>query len=410
MAKGLTDLGVKHLRAGVERREVPDPGQRGLYVIIQPSGRRRYAVRFRFHGRPCKLTLPAGITLAAARKAAAAALFEVSEGRNPAQARKDARVQAEIAAADTVRAISEQYLAREGKKLRTVDERRAILNRLVYPEFGGRPISSIRRSEIVRLLDRVEDKNGPRMADITLAVIRKIMGWHALRSDGFNSPIVRGMARAKPQERARDRVLADHELQIIWRVAEERKGPYDRMLQFIVLTATRLREAARMNRSELEAADTWVIPRSRYKSNIDHVIPLSKKAQELLSAMPVIGDAGWVFTTGGDVAIAGFSKAKKQFDERVLAGLRKHDPQAKPLPHWTPHDLRRTARTLMSRAGVDPDHAERALGHVIPGIRGNYDKHQFRDEKRVAFEKVALLVERIVDPPPQGNVVELRRG
>jgi integrase len=407
MAKGLTDIGVKRLKAGSERREVPDPGQRGLYVIVQPSGRRGYAVRFRFHGRPCKLTLPAGITLAAARKAAASALFEVSEGRNPSEAKKDAKAKAEAAAADTMRAVCEQYLSRQGKALRTVDERRAILERLVYPVFGSRPISSIKRSEIVRLLDNIEDRNGARMADITLAVIRKIMNVHALRTDEFNSPIVRGMGRTKPQERARDRVLTDDELRVIWRVAEDRKGPYDRMLQFILLTATRLREAARMNRSELEAADTWMIPRSRYKSNIDHVVPLSRKAQELLSAMPVIGDAGWVFTTGGDVPLAGFSKAKKQFGERVLAELRKHDPEAKPLPHWTPHDLRRSSRTLMSRAGVDPDHAERALGHVIPGIRGNYDKYQFRDEKRVAFEKVAALLERILDP--QDNVIALRR-
>jgi integrase len=76
------------------------------------------------------------------------------------------------------------------------------------------------------------------------------------------------------------------------------------------------------------------------------------------------------------------------------------------LPRWTLHDLRRTARTLMSRAGVDPDHAERALGHVIPGVRGTYDLHSFEDEKRRAFDALASLIERIVDPQP--NVMPLR--
>ena len=77
-----------------------------------------------------------------------------------------------------------------------------------------------------------------------------------------------------------------------------------------------------------------------------------------------------------------------------------------PLPRWTIHDLRRTARSLMSRAGVDPDHAERALGHVIPGIRGVYDVHEFREEKARAFEALAGQIDRIVDPQP--NVVAMR--
>jgi integrase len=105
--------------------------------------------------------------------------------------------------------------------------------------------------------------------------------------------------------------------------------------------------------------------------------------------------------------IAGFSKGKRQFDARVLAELQKHDPKAEPLPHWTPHDLRRSSRTWMSRAGVDPDHAERCLGHVIGGIRDNYDKYEYREEKAVAFGKLAAQIERIVEP--QENVVPLRR-
>ena len=101
-----------------------------------------------------------------------------------------------------------------------------------------------------------------------------------------------------------------------------------------------------------------------------------------------------------------YSKAKVAFDERVLAELRIANPKAEPLPHWTPHDLRRTARTLMSRAGVSADHAERCLGHVLPGIRGTYDLHEYATEKRQAFEALAAQVDRIVNP--RENVVPLR--
>jgi integrase len=77
------------------------------------------------------------------------------------------------------------------------------------------------------------------------------------------------------------------------------------------------------------------------------------------------------------------------------------------MPSWVLHDLRRTARSLMSRASVSSDIAERVLGHVIPGVRGVYDRYAYVDEKRDALERLASVVERILNPP-DGNVVELR--
>ena len=74
---------------------------------------------------------------------------------------------------------------------------------------------------------------------------------------------------------------------------------------------------------------------------------------------------------------------------------------------WTLHDLRRTARSLMSRAGVNREHAERVLGHVIGGVEGTYDRHRYDVEKAVALRKLADLITRIVNAPG-GNVVELR--
>ena len=76
---------------------------------------------------------------------------------------------------------------------------------------------------------------------------------------------------------------------------------------------------------------------------------------------------------------------------------------------WTLHDLRRTARSLMSRAGVQGDHAEQCLGHIIPGVRGVYDRHEYRREKAEAYEALALLIERILNPAP-ANVTQLRTG
>jgi integrase len=74
--------------------------------------------------------------------------------------------------------------------------------------------------------------------------------------------------------------------------------------------------------------------------------------------------------------------------------------------NWRLHDLRRTARTLLSRAGVAPDIAEMYLGHVLPIIRRTYDRHAYENELRHAAKQLAAQIERIVDPQP--NVVAMR--
>jgi integrase len=268
---------------------------------------------------------------------------------------------------------------REGLALRTGAYRKATLERLVYPHLGSRPLAEVRRSDIVRLLDTIDDGHGPVMADHTLAYLRRVFSWQASRSDDFRSPIVRGMSRTRPKERARQRVLADDEIRAVWPAA----GVFGHFVRFIILTGARRNEAAGMRWSELSPRGDWTLPAPRNKTKVDLVRPLSRAAIE---ALPPRAD-GFVFSTdGGARPICGFSKFKASFDKSL----------PEPLAGWTIHDLRRTARTLMSRAGVDADHAERALGHVIGGVRGVYDRHAFEAEKRRAFEALAREVERIV--------------
>jgi integrase len=199
-------------------------------------------------------------------------------------------------------------------------------------------------------------------------------------------------------------VLTDDELRAVVAAAKVMGPPYGSLVQFILLTATRLAEAANMNRAELNGIE-WTIPARRYKTGLDHVVPLSGAALELL--IPIgIGRKGWIFTNDGEKPISGFTYFKSKLDKLMLAELRKVDPDAKPPPRWTTHDLRRTARSLMSRAGVSADHAERCLGHVIGGVRGTYDRHAYFDEKKHAFEALAAQMDRIVNPQP--NVVPMR--
>jgi integrase len=412
MARRLTDITVRNLKPQADRYEVRDAIS-PVRVVVQPSGYKSFIIRYRspLDGKPAKLTLTAGISLAAARKEAADALYEVEKRRDPSAAKKAAKSKAATAAATTFHAVAEEYLKlecgmrRDGDKvvfvppthrlpLRTAARRLADLERLIFPTFGNRPVAEIRRREIVKLLDKIQTDNGPVMADRVLAIIRSLFNWHAARDDDFRSPIVRGMARTKTEERARSRKLNDDELRAIWTTAGKTAPPFGAFVQFLLLTAARRAEAARMTWNELSGTD-WTLPASRNKTKkYDLVRPLSVPAQSILANLPRIANCEFVFTAGSR-PFNSFSRAKAAFD--AACGV------AEP---WTLHDLRRTARSLMSRAGVNSDHAERCLGHVIGGVRGTYDRHEYYAEKKHAYDALAALIQRIANPP-RGNVTQM---
>jgi integrase len=307
---------------------------------------------------------------------------------------------------ETVSGLLDKFVERYVKKeanLRSAGMIEQTLDRLVKPKIGKIGIYVLRRSDVVTMLDAIADESGPVMADRTLAYTRKAFNWYATRDDDFKPPIVKGMARTKPKERGGKRVLADDEIRDLWAGLETIKDPacYPAFVKTLLLTATRRNEAANMNSSEIKG-DVWLIPGARYKTKLDHAIPLSAAARELIGDVPK--KERFIFsTTEGAKAFSGFSKAKHLLD-KAIADIRKREGRP-PIANWTLHDLRRTARSLMSRAKVPTDHAERALGHVMGGVRETYDRFEYRAEKFAAFEALATLVSRILNPT--ANVEEL---
>jgi integrase len=404
MAKALTPITVANLRARAQRYEVSDGGCAGLRVVVFPSKKKSFVLRYRFRGLQRKLTLgpclvergvaePANapetgtpLSLLAARELATKALREARSGTDPAAA-KQRRKQEQLAAeSDTLQAIAEEFLRREGPRLRTLSQRRSDLE-LLYRPLGRLPIDQIRRGQYVRALDHIADHRGPVRADRTLAAVKALLNWHAARSD-YVSVLGRGGRRTSIRERARTKTLSDDELRRVWLAAErDNKGPFGPFVRFLLLTCTRRSEAGGLRRSELSEGGTlWTIPAARYKSGRDVVIPLSKAAQKIVAAQPVLaGD--YVFSADGSRPLGKFDVRKKELDA------------ASGVDGYVLHDLRRTSRTILSRAGVAADIAEMCLGHAMVGVRGTYDRHAYENEKRRALELLAQTIERVVRPP-----------
>jgi integrase len=388
----LTPFKIEKLKKRVDRYEVSDNGT-GLRVVVHPTGRKMFALRFRYNGQPRKLTFPNGITLAQARSLAADAMLQVAKGADPCAAKRAAKKKAADTAKGTFRAVCASYLQLEGKGLRTIAERERLLRNNVYPAFGSRQLDSIKRSEIVKLLDKITVEHGERTADNTLAAMRVVFNWYAIRSDVFLSPIVKGMGRYKIHENRRTRSLEDTELKAVWD-ATGQLGTYGALVKFLLLTGARLNEAARMEWDELSGAD-WTLPAARNKTKVDLLRPLSPQAMAVLAELPRFQDCPYVFTVNGRTPFTTFSRGKKELDK--LSGV----------TGWVVHDTRRCVRSLLSRIGIPNDAAEQVLGHVLRGIRGTYDKYSFYAEKKHALEALANRIDLLTGPVTD-NVAALR--
>ena len=277
----------------------------------------------------------------------------------------------------------------EAKGLRSLDEYRYQIKRMEH-EWAGRDFKSLGRGDVSKLLDKVETKSGQRQANLTLAVFSSMANWYAAREDDYRSPVVRGMKRGDLV--GRNRILDDDELRAVWKQAE---GTFGAFVRLSLLTGQRKEKVAAMRWEDIDGA-VWTIPtEAREKGNAGALV-LPEIALEIINAQPRFASNPYVLAGVGGSHIRSWSRRKREFDAK-LEGV-------KP---WVLHDLRRTARSLMSRAGIRPDISERVLGHVIKGVEGIYDRHAYTEEKAHALNALAGLIDRIVNPPAN-NVVNIK--
>jgi integrase len=385
--KTMTDAGVAALGSRANAYTVPDPEMPGLYVRVQPTGRKSY----------CAVTRgPSGKQIW--QTIGTSTLYSIGEAREKARETIRAiREGKDREGPEAFETVAESWFERhvEAKKLISAPDLRSALDRHLIPAWRGRDFASVRRGDVAKLLDSVEDSNGAVVADFMLAVIRMIANWYATRHEDYASPIVRGMRRTNPKARARARILDDNEIREVWRVAEA-NGTFGAFIRVALLTAQRREKVVAMRWEDLGLDGEWRIPTGEREKGTAGSLMLPKIAMEIIKAQPRFVSNPHVFAGRGDCYIQGQSKRKAQFDAKLTG-----------VAPWTVHDLRRSGRSLMARAGVRPDIAERVLGHAIRGVEGVYDRHSYREEKAHALNALASLIESIVNPTE--NVIAIRK-
>jgi len=398
MAKRFTDFTFKSLRPKATRYERAVDGN-GLYVSVQPSGAKRYVGRYRspVTGKPAKYTFESGLSLAAATKLWGDVKLKVAQGVDAHQEKVATRARAKGAAVSSLaHVVTRYYQDPRVKALRSAERTEATLRRNVLPVLGPRPIASIKRSELLALCDDLVATRGERTADATLHNLSTVFNWWALRdpTEEFRSPIIKGMSSYKPKEHRRKRILDDGEIRALWAATSE-PTVYNRLLRFLLATGARRDEAGALPYGELKG-DVWTLPAARNEKTGEELErPLSALALGILAELPRIEGGPYAFSAGGR-PFGSWSRCKRELDAKLQF--------AEP---FVIHDLRRTARSLLSRAGIASDIAEMCLGHVLPGVRATYDRHKYTEPKRHAFEALGALILRIVEPPA-GNVIAMR--
>jgi integrase len=425
-----TDKGVAGLKPEAQRYEVWEDGRTGFGVRVAPTGRKSWLFMYRFGGKARRMTLGTypSVGLATARVAFAEAKRKLDQGQDPgALAIADKRVERE---ASTIKDLIQEYLERSAKEQRSYAEVKRILDRDVLPAWGSRKAKTIKRRDVIVLLDAIVDRGSPVMANRTLSRIRRMFNF-AIRRDIVEINPCLGV-EAPGREIKRERTLSDGEIASLWSgLPKARVNDAIRLAaKLILVTAQRPGEVTGVSRSELDldGQRTWTIPAERAKNGRAHVVPLSLLAVELFRealAQSLAGDNRLFRDRDGESPLTTSSLGRAFLRNAPVLGIpRPQWPTESPADASTskmlqrerrrlsfaPHDLRRTAATRMAELSFARFIVGRVLNHAEPGVGAVYDRYEYLREKRAALDAWAARLEEIVtgQKAEHGKVVPLR--
>ena len=374
VSKAFTNLAVRKARPKDKRYDLYDAALRGFGVRVATSGTKSWFVMRRVNGRMVRYSLGRypEYSLTEARAAAAAALKRMTEGEHP-HADKAAMFDE----------VLEEWLVRDQAKNRSVGNVRNAVAKHVLPAFGGRSIDSIRKADVLRLIDKIVDSGSPVQANRVLAYLRRLFNWCIERDLIADNPAA-GI-KAPTKEVSRERVLSLDELKDVLVSAQRMGYPWGPLVELLVYTGQRLDEVAQATWDEFDLDNQiWALPGSRTKNGRPHVVHLSDAAMSTISALPQVDGQAWLFSTTGRGPVKGFSKAKAKLDEE--SGV----------TNWTFHDLRRTFATFTTdKLKISPVVIDKVLNHAsgaVKGIAAVYQRGEYLDQRKTAMDTWAAFL------------------
>jgi integrase len=388
--------------AAIDRFRPPKAGQveyfdellRSFGLRVSYSGTKAWFVMTRVNGKLIRVTIgryPA-IGLADARKRAQEIMRLAAEGIDPRHVEEEKRLKRQVDIENTFGRLAEHFMAKHVEpNLRdtTAREYQRILFGKDTAKWRARPVNSIKKRDVLDLMDAIDARGSKSAAALSLAYLRKFFNWCVEREIIESSPMDR--FRLGRNLRSRERVLSEDELRLIWTAFDAETGLFGSLFQLLLLTGQRRNEVAGMRWDELRDIDTdqaiWEIPSGRTKNRRTHLVPLTPHVVNIITAMPRTGAC--VFSSTGDKPVSGFSKPKARIDQRIVDLAEISNSPA--MPPWRLHDMRRIMVTMMNEhLGVAPHIVEAVVNHVTgsakAGVAGVYNRALYMDERRQALD------------------------
>jgi integrase len=350
-----------------------------------------------------KITIGAigAIEFGKAKKIAQHYYARVRLGEDP----HSSRVESKIKAAETFEAVAPRFLAYQQNRLRPRSYANQERHLLTHAKLlHSVQLDKVERRDVATVLADVAKNAGAVTSNRVRASLSAFFSW-AIREGLLDNNAAANTN--KHPERSRQRVLAPAELRLIWTHAGD--GEYGSILRLLALTGARADEIASLEWREIRD-DLIVLPPERVKNGREHEIPLSAPARAIIAAIPRRNNSdgtGRSHVFGlADTGFSGWSKSRERLNERIAKAT------GEALPHWTPHDLRRTFSTGANELGIEPHIVDVILGHVSgfrAGVAQVYNQARYRAATRAALDRWADLVENWI-AGKQTNIVSLRQA